>query len=463
MEKYVCSPDMMKVLGEVSDEAARLEVLREHSERACVCMQALAGIKNPEAFVQAAREHAALSAGDSHSKWVTARNKVREHLKGGAECTDELKPCPFCGGKALIWGSPMGGYIFGCDNIECFTSLNKSCTDTHDEAVDQWNTRTPTPAPSSEPDVQILTMKLSGGREEHWTRISCDGRTFDVRVYGSDYRNRAEYEKAELRHVLLDEPKPDLMAPQYMDKEVAPSEPEGAPETKHVWNGPTCETCNTPILDGLCECDLKHSEIVARLTNEEKAYRATVAALGIAVNGGETLSTGFIAHTRDMLREHHTLKATSDARIAELESATTWDHAEFAKRLAAARNEALEEVEPHLQAILKQLEVNRGYFDGDYSVTLDILQGHISDRIETIRALKTKEPTKPVKPDVVYNLAAMEFDPSSNALSAVDGARFWWAKTPEGGDYWSKQRRTPTQEGRDKIAAMREQFKRANG
>ena len=70
-------------------------------------------------------------------------------------------------------------------------------------------------------DVSILTMKLSGDREEYYTRITCDGRTFDVRKYGQNFRNRAEYECAELRHVLLGEPKPDLMAPQYADlKEV---------------------------------------------------------------------------------------------------------------------------------------------------------------------------------------------------------------------------------------------------
>jgi hypothetical protein len=74
-------------------------------------------------------------------------------------------------------------------------------------------------------DVSILTMRLSGDREEYYTRISCGGRTFDVRRYGQDFRNRAEYEVAELRHVLLGEPKPDLMDPKYADKQ--PSEGSG--------------------------------------------------------------------------------------------------------------------------------------------------------------------------------------------------------------------------------------------
>lgn len=67
--------------------------------------------------------------------------------------------------------------------------------------------------------VSLLTMKLSGGREEYFTRITCDGRTFDVRRYGQKFRNRADYEVAELRHVLLGEPKPDLAAPEYADVE----------------------------------------------------------------------------------------------------------------------------------------------------------------------------------------------------------------------------------------------------
>ena len=71
----------------------------------------------------------------------------------------------------------------------------------------------------SVPEISIVTMKLSGDREEYYTRITCDGRTFDVRRYEQNYRNRAEYEEAELRHVLLGEPRPDLMDEKYADKE----------------------------------------------------------------------------------------------------------------------------------------------------------------------------------------------------------------------------------------------------
>ncbi len=67
-------------------------------------------------------------------------------------------------------------------------------------------------------DVSVLPMRLSGGREEYYVRITCDGRTIDVRKYGQNFRNRAEYEVAELRHVLLGEPKPYIGSPEYRDK-----------------------------------------------------------------------------------------------------------------------------------------------------------------------------------------------------------------------------------------------------
>ena len=70
-------------------------------------------------------------------------------------------------------------------------------------------------------DVYILTMKLSGDRKEHFVRITCDGRSIDIRKYSDDFLNRAEYERDMLRHVLLGEPKPNLMDSKYADKEVA--------------------------------------------------------------------------------------------------------------------------------------------------------------------------------------------------------------------------------------------------
>lgn len=55
------------------------------AKRMEACWNALAGVEDPAAFMRDVREMSALNAGDSHSKWIRVRNKVREHLKGGAE------------------------------------------------------------------------------------------------------------------------------------------------------------------------------------------------------------------------------------------------------------------------------------------------------------------------------------------------------------------------------------------
>ena len=89
---------------------------------------------------------------------------------------------------------------------------------------------------------------------------------------------------------------------------------------------PTCDVCNSVIFYGDCECDLKASEIVARLTDKERAIRATVAVLDIAARGEKVLTATTAAHVRDMLIAHH-------KRIAELEA-----------ELATARNEVIEDV-----------------------------------------------------------------------------------------------------------------------
>lgn len=83
---------------------------------------------------------------------------------------------------------------------------------------------------SREMNVSIMTMRMSGNREEYYVRITCDGRTHDVSKYGQHYLNRAKYERDALRHLLLGEPKPDLMSPEYADKEPAPgAQPEPDP------------------------------------------------------------------------------------------------------------------------------------------------------------------------------------------------------------------------------------------
>lgn len=81
-----------------------------------------------------------------------------------------------------------------------------------------------TPAPQTVQEaveVSIQTMRLSDNREEYYVRIACGGRTIETRRYTQGFRNRAEYEVDELRHVLLNAPKPDLMDPKYADDPAA--------------------------------------------------------------------------------------------------------------------------------------------------------------------------------------------------------------------------------------------------
>lgn len=65
--------------------------------------------------------------------------------------------------------------------------------------------------------VDILTMQMSGDREEHYVRISCGGRSIETRKYDGHLYNRALYERDELRHVLLGHPKPDILESKYAD------------------------------------------------------------------------------------------------------------------------------------------------------------------------------------------------------------------------------------------------------
>jgi hypothetical protein len=82
--------------------------------------------------------------------------------------------------------------------------------------------------PPSRITVELKTMKLSGGREEHYVSISCGGRETTPSMYPGPYKNRAIYEVDNWKHVLFGHPKPDLLDPKYDDpKEVQNANPEG--------------------------------------------------------------------------------------------------------------------------------------------------------------------------------------------------------------------------------------------
>ena len=52
----------------------------------------------------------------------------------------ELKPCPFCGGEAIITYSKIGFHQVYCSNEDCIANeLKMYNSNTEDEAVKIWN------------------------------------------------------------------------------------------------------------------------------------------------------------------------------------------------------------------------------------------------------------------------------------------------------------------------------------
>lgn len=60
---------------------------------------------------------------------------------------EELKPCPFCGSKAILrkvaTGRNRSGYEYyvRCYNLNCTVYVHTFYRDTEDEAVENWNRR----------------------------------------------------------------------------------------------------------------------------------------------------------------------------------------------------------------------------------------------------------------------------------------------------------------------------------
>lgn len=58
--------------------------------------------------------------------------------------TPDLKPCPFCGGKAVIQTNNRGLWIVGCvDDFMCMGNINHIAMIhiTEEQAVEAWNRR----------------------------------------------------------------------------------------------------------------------------------------------------------------------------------------------------------------------------------------------------------------------------------------------------------------------------------
>lgn len=58
-------------------------------------------------------------------------------LWGDNSMNERLKPCPFCGGVAIIYKSKMGDY-----RVECYSCFAHTFfEDSKEKAADEWNRR----------------------------------------------------------------------------------------------------------------------------------------------------------------------------------------------------------------------------------------------------------------------------------------------------------------------------------
>ena len=82
-------------------------------------------------------EEIPLIAGDSRHDELAMRIQEADRLIQTIEKEHELKRCPFCGGKAELFGTETNG-IFYVKCLECDVDSN---FDTPEEAIAAWNRR----------------------------------------------------------------------------------------------------------------------------------------------------------------------------------------------------------------------------------------------------------------------------------------------------------------------------------
>lgn len=71
---------------------------------------------------------------------------VRRGTKGGAEMSEELKRCPFCGGQAVLHKAAIESFMLGRtifqEQISCVTcGVKTEVFDNEEKAVKAWNRR----------------------------------------------------------------------------------------------------------------------------------------------------------------------------------------------------------------------------------------------------------------------------------------------------------------------------------
>ena len=82
--------------------------------------------------------------------------------------SEELKPCPFCGGEAGVFNvADYGDHPIHDKEVVCLVcEFSSGAFDTTEKAVEAWNRRTPPPAadPSDDPARRALMSMLAAYR-----------------------------------------------------------------------------------------------------------------------------------------------------------------------------------------------------------------------------------------------------------------------------------------------------------
>lgn len=102
--------------------------------------------------------------------------------------SDELKPCPFCGGDARL-DSGFDSYWIECKHCGATAEGDK----THDTAIASWNKRAPVASSISDDELEKLALKLCDEHRDEYGLIDLS----PIEMYCAGYRSaERNYEQA---------------------------------------------------------------------------------------------------------------------------------------------------------------------------------------------------------------------------------------------------------------------------
>lgn len=107
-------------------------------------------------------------------------------MQWGVAMTEELKPCPFCGGDAKNLGDDER-FMIGCDNASCVVQPNTSMHFDPLHAQGEWNTR-PSPWVSVKDLLPAARPKVLARWEGSLIRVDCAS-SAEVGRYGAHVCN----------------------------------------------------------------------------------------------------------------------------------------------------------------------------------------------------------------------------------------------------------------------------------